>query len=48
MNIQGAIIDENELVEFTEPDSDEKSDLKIDIVIENLKNAKRPLIVAGH
>ena len=48
MNIQGALIDENELVEFTEPKIDKKYDLKIGIVIDYLKNAKRPLIVAGH
>jgi thiamine pyrophosphate-dependent acetolactate synthase large subunit-like protein len=48
MNIQGALIDENELVEFTEPKIDKEYDLKIGIVIDYLKNAKRPLIVAGH
>lgn len=48
MNIQAAMIDEKDLLEFEEPKTIEKPDLKIDTVIDTLKNAKRPLIVAGH
>ena len=47
MNVQGAIIEETELKEFTTP-SCTVYDLKIDEVVEKLKSAKRPLIVAGH
>ena len=48
MNIQGAMIDETKLREFIPENIENKSDLKINKVIESLKNAKRPLIVAGH
>lgn len=47
MNIQGAMVDENELVDFEVP-SLPVYDLKISEVINKLKTAKRPLIVAGH
>ena len=48
MNIQGAIIDEDELIEFT-ANKESKSDIgNIDLVINKLKYAKRPLIVAGN
>lgn len=47
MNIQGALIDENNLVEFTPP-SRTVYNLKIKEVVEKLKSAQRPLIVAGH
>ncbi|MDW2996073.1 MAG: thiamine pyrophosphate-binding protein [Alphaproteobacteria bacterium] len=48
MNIQGAMIDEKDLREFT-PNADvHDCDLKIDTVISKLEQAKRPLIVAGH
>lgn len=47
MNVQGALIDENNLKEFVPPQK-MKYDFKIKQVIEALKNAKRPLIIAGH
>jgi len=47
MNVQGAMIEENDLIEFTPPQS-LSYDLKITEVILKLKNAERPLIVAGH
>lgn len=47
MNIQGAMIEESELEEFTQPEA-LKYDLKIDEVIAKLKSAERPLIVAGN
>lgn len=47
MNVQGAVIDEEELKEFTPPQA-LKYDLKIAQVVEKLKCAKRPLIVAGY
>ncbi len=47
MNVQSALIDEEELLEFEVPQNT-IYDLKIDEVIEALKNSKRPLIIAGH
>lgn len=47
MNVQGAIIDENELIEFVPPEKIQ-SDLKIEEVVAKLKISKRPLIIAGH
>ena len=47
MNVQGAMIEEEELKEFTPPAAP-KYDLKISQVVEKLKSAKRPLIVAGY
>lgn len=47
LDIQGAIVDENELQEFEKPKK-EKYDLKIDEVINSLKSAKRPVIIAGN
>lgn len=47
MNVQGAMIDEEELKEFTPPPA-KVYDLKIAQVVEKLKCAKRPLIVAGY
>lgn len=47
MNVQGAMIDEDELKGFTPP-SAKVYDLKIAQVVEKLKSAKRPLIVAGY
>ena len=47
MNIQGALIDEDKLIDFVPPKEPEY-DLKITEVIKNLQKAKRPLIVAGH
>ena len=48
MNVQGAIIEEDELVEFVPPALEQNNDLKIDEVISKLQQAKRPLIVAGY
>ena len=47
MNVQGALIEEDELKDFVPP-IEQTYDLKIDEVVEKLKSAKRPLIVAGH
>jgi len=47
MNVQGAMIDEEDLIDFVPPEKP-NYDLKINEVIERLKAAKRPLIVAGH
>jgi acetolactate synthase-1/2/3 large subunit len=47
LDIQGAMVDEDELIEFTTP-IQEVYDTKINDVIESLKNAKRPVIIAGN
>lgn len=47
LNVQAAMIDENNLREFTPPPSP-KYDLKIEETIAKLQEAKRPLIVLGH
>lgn len=47
MNVQGAMIDEKELKEFTPP-ALPVYDLKINAIVEKLRSAKRPLIVAGY
>lgn len=47
INIQGALIDENNLKEFTPPPAP-IYDLKISEVIAKLQVAKRPVIVLGH
>lgn len=47
MNVQGAIIDEDDLIDFVPPEKN-NYELKINEVIDKLKTAKRPLIVAGH
>lgn len=47
LDIQGAMINEDELYDFEIP-KDKVYDLKIDEVIEALKNAKRPVIIAGN
>lgn len=47
MNIQGALIDEENLIDFVPP-QEPQYDLKIAEVIKQLQEAKRPLIVAGH
>ena len=47
MNVQSALIDEDELVDFSAPEKP-SFDLKIAEVVNKLKSAKRPLIVAGH
>ena len=50
MNIQGALVDEDNLKAFIPPVDKEKKDLqeKIKIVSDTLKNAERPVILAGH
>lgn len=48
MNVQGAIIEEDNLKEFVVPEEEKSDNLFIDKVTEKLKNAKRPLIIAGH
>jgi len=52
MNIQGALVDEKMLREFVEPkvNSESKVNLaeKINIIVEKLKAAQRPVILAGH
>lgn len=48
MNVQAAIIDENELIEFELPKNKNIYDCNIKKVVEALKKAKRPLIIAGH
>jgi acetolactate synthase I/II/III large subunit len=47
MNVQSAMIDEDELIEFK---ADAKTQKRIDVkkFFEKLQNAKRPLIIAGH
>ncbi len=47
MNVQSALIDEKNLVEFIPPRK-KSYDLKIKQVEEKLKFAKKPLIIAGH
>ncbi|MCT7556227.1 thiamine pyrophosphate-binding protein [Aliarcobacter butzleri] len=47
LDIQGALMDENDLYDFDIPKIPEY-DLKIDEVIESLKSAKRPVIIAGN
>lgn len=47
LNVQGSLIDENDLIDFVEPQK-QKYDLKINETIEKIKNAKRPVIVAGY
>jgi acetolactate synthase-1/2/3 large subunit len=47
LDIQGAMVDEDELFEFEIPEV-EKYDNKIDEVLNLLKNAKRPIIIAGN
>lgn len=47
MNVQGAMIDENDLIDFIPPEPISYN-LEIDKVIDKLKSAQRPLIVAGY
>lgn len=47
INVQAALIDENDLEEFIWPQK-QQYDLKIDDVVSKLTSSKRPLIVAGH
>ncbi len=48
MNVQGALIEENELIDFIYPNKTQKTDLHIKEVAQKLKSAKRPVIIAGH
>lgn len=52
MNVQGALIDENELVEFDEESLEARQygnvEDYVSEVIQKLQEAKRPLIIAGH
>lgn len=47
MNVQGALIDEDKLIDFVPPQAIEY-DLKISEVIKKMQEAQRPLIVVGH
>jgi acetolactate synthase-1/2/3 large subunit len=47
LDIQGSLVDENELEEFTIP-QEESYDTKLGEVIKELKNANRPVIIAGN
>ncbi len=47
LDIQGSMVDEATLIEFTPPEA-QNYDTKIDEVIELLKNAQRPVIIAGN
>lgn len=50
MNVQGAKIDEHDLKTFDIPKntlSADSSDIEIEIIIEKIKSAKRPVILAG-
>lgn len=46
MNIQGAIIEEEDLIEFKTPKKT-GFEFNFDVIIEQIKNAKKPLIIAG-
>ncbi len=50
MNVQSALVEEDELIDcdYSCGISPTKNDCKIEEIISKLKNAKRPLIVAGH
>ncbi|GHU12757.1 acetolactate synthase [Alphaproteobacteria bacterium] len=48
MNVQGAMIDETDLLEFYPEHSAVKSDVDVSDVVEKLNVAIRPLIVCGH
>lgn len=49
MNVQGAMVDENELVEFKQEETENrKQETDIQTIVEKLSSAKHPLIVAGH
>lgn len=47
INVQAALVEESEMEEFAAP-AKPVYDLKIEAVIDRLKSAKRPVIVAGH
>ncbi len=46
MNVQAAIINEDDLIEF-KPEAQKLYDCKINEVLEKIKTAKKPLIIAG-
>ena len=50
MNIQGALVEEANLRGFTPPEKKDNTELNatIQLITEKLKNAKRPVILAGH
>lgn len=47
LDVQGAMVDEDELVHFISPE-EIKYNFDIDTLKNDLKNAKQPLIIAGH
>lgn len=47
MNVQSAVIDEDDLLEFS-PESPPGYDLKLDKLVKELEKAKRPVVIAGH
>lgn len=47
IDVQASMIEESELIDFIYP-KEIKYDFKMDLVIEKLNQAKRPLIIAGH
>lgn len=47
LDVQGAMVDESDFVEFIEP-AQEICDIQVMKVIELLKNAERPVIIAGN
>lgn len=48
IDVQTAIIDEDDLIEFEPAEQNASSHLQIKEIIEKLQNAKRPLIISGH
>lgn len=48
IDVQAAIIDEDDLIEFEPAEQNASSHLQIKEIIEKLQNAKRPLIISGH
>lgn len=48
MNVQGAMIDESELVEFIPKRVEKLRSLEVEKIIDRITQSKRPLIIAGH
>ena len=48
MNVQNAMIEENDLIEFKPSKSKIEYDFKFEEIIEKLEKAKKPIIIAGH
>lgn len=48
MNIQGAMIDEDELIDFKKPVPKDFDKSAVQSVVKKLCEAKRPLVIAGH